>query len=53
MGQLASALAPSIGATWSKVLIGAAVLGGALVAAIVVSLAGSWGISGCWAGSTA
>ena len=45
VGQLAGALAPSIGATWSKVLIGAAVLGGALVAAIVVSLAGSWGIS--------
>ena len=45
VGQLAGALTPSIGATWSKVLIGAAVLGGALVASIVVSLAGSWGIS--------
>jgi Mn2+/Fe2+ NRAMP family transporter len=44
VGQLAGALAPDIGATSSKVLIGAAILGGALVAAIVVSLAGSWGI---------
>jgi Mn2+/Fe2+ NRAMP family transporter len=45
VGQLAGALGPYIGGTWSKVLIGAAILGGALVAAIVVSLAGSWGIS--------
>jgi Mn2+/Fe2+ NRAMP family transporter len=45
VGQLASALGPYIGGTSSRVLIGAAILGGGLVAAIVVSLAGSWGIS--------
>jgi Mn2+/Fe2+ NRAMP family transporter len=45
VGQLASALAPRIGSSVSKALVGAAVLGGALVAALVVSLAGSWGIS--------
>ena len=45
VGQLANALTPSMGATTTKVLVGAAVLGGALVAALVVSLAGSWGIS--------
>ena len=44
VGQLADALTPYIGSTASKTLIGAAILGGALVAAIVVSLAGSWGI---------
>jgi Mn2+/Fe2+ NRAMP family transporter len=45
VGQLAGALGPYIGGTSSRVLIGAAILGGGLVAAIVVSLAGSWGIS--------
>jgi Mn2+/Fe2+ NRAMP family transporter len=45
VGQLASALAPRLGPEASRVLIGAAVLGGALVAAIVISLAGSWGIA--------
>ena len=45
VGQLASALAPRLGPELSKVLIGAAILGGALVAAIVVSLAGSWGVA--------
>jgi Mn2+/Fe2+ NRAMP family transporter len=45
VGQLAGALTPFIGATSGKILIGAAILGGALVAALVVSLAGSWGIS--------
>ncbi len=45
VGQIADALTPYIGGTSSKVLIGAAILGGALVAALVVSLAGSWGIS--------
>jgi Mn2+/Fe2+ NRAMP family transporter len=29
----------------SKVLVGASIMGGALVAALVVSLAGSWGLS--------
>jgi Mn2+/Fe2+ NRAMP family transporter len=45
VGQLAGALTPFIGVTSGKILIGAAILGGALVAALVVSLAGSWGIS--------
>ncbi|HYZ52993.1 MAG TPA: divalent metal cation transporter [Streptosporangiaceae bacterium] len=45
VGQLAGALQPYIGSSASKVLIGAAILGGALVAAIVVSLAGSWGVA--------
>lgn len=45
VGQLASSLAPRLGPEVAKVLIGAAILGGALVAAIVVSLAGSWGIA--------
>jgi len=44
VGQLAGGLAPFIGSTASKVLVGASILGGALVAALVVSLAGSWGI---------
>jgi Mn2+/Fe2+ NRAMP family transporter len=44
VGQLAGALTPYIGSMASKVLIGAGILGGALVAALVVSLAGSWGI---------
>ena len=45
VGQIAGALTPFIGSGESKALIGAAVLGGALVAALVVSLAGSWGIA--------
>jgi len=44
VGQLSGGLAPFIGSTASKVLVGASILGGALVAALVVSLAGSWGI---------
>ena len=45
VSDMASALHPFLGSTTADVLLGAAVLGGALVAAIVVSLAGSWGIS--------
>ncbi len=44
MGQLAGPLSGYIGPGASMVLLGAAVLGGALVAALVVSLVGSWGI---------
>jgi Mn2+/Fe2+ NRAMP family transporter len=44
VGQLAGGLAPYIGSTMSRVGVGASILGGALVAALVVSLAGSWGI---------
>jgi Mn2+/Fe2+ NRAMP family transporter len=44
VGQLAAALSAYLGPMQSKILIGAAILGGALVAALVVSLAGSWGV---------
>jgi Mn2+/Fe2+ NRAMP family transporter len=45
VGDMAAALSPSLGGTTARVLIGASILGGALVAALVVSLAGSWGIA--------
>lgn len=45
VGQIANAMTGFLGSGTAKVLIGASVLGGALVAALVVSLAGSWGIS--------
>ncbi|MCU4187208.1 divalent metal cation transporter [Acidiferrimicrobium sp. IK] len=45
VGQIAGSLTPFIGSEQSKVLVGAAVLGGAMVAALVVSLAGSWGVA--------
>jgi Mn2+/Fe2+ NRAMP family transporter len=45
-GQIARAMAPFLGsARTADILIGAAILGGALVAALVVSLAGSWGLA--------
>ncbi|AUJ29655.1 MAG: divalent metal cation transporter [Liquorilactobacillus hordei] len=43
--DLARALAPFIGSMPAKILIGASILGGALVAALVVALAGTWGIT--------
>jgi len=45
VGELSSALRPFIGSVGAKVLLGVAVLGAALVAALVASLAGAWGIS--------
>ncbi|WP_297344478.1 divalent metal cation transporter [Amnibacterium sp.] len=45
VGDIAGAVTPFLGGMPAKVLIGAAVLGGALVAALVVSLAGSWGVA--------
>ena len=45
VGDLANALVPFIGETAANLLIGASVLGGALVAALVVALAGTWGIT--------
>lgn len=45
VGDIAAALTPALGNIPARVLIGLAILGGALVAAIVVSLAGSWGIA--------
>jgi Mn2+/Fe2+ NRAMP family transporter len=45
-GQIATAMAPFLGsAKTADILIGAAIMGGALVAALVVSLAGSWGLA--------
>jgi Mn2+/Fe2+ NRAMP family transporter len=45
VGQIASAVAPFLGHWQAKVLVGAAILGGALVSALVVSVAGSWGVA--------
>ena len=45
VGEMSSALRPFIGGIGAKVLLGAGVLGAALVAALVASLAGAWGIS--------
>ena len=45
VGQIAAALTPHLGSGTARVLVGAAILGGAMVAALVVSLAGSWGMA--------
>ena len=45
VGQLAAALQPFIGALGSKLLLGVAMLGAGMVAALVASLAGAWGIA--------
>ncbi len=45
VGEIAAAVAPFLGTWPAKILIGVAVLGGGLVAALVVSLAGSWGLA--------
>lgn len=45
VADLAHGLAPATGTGVADVLVGVAVLGGALVAALVVSLAGSWGLA--------
>jgi Mn2+/Fe2+ NRAMP family transporter len=45
VGQIAGALRPFLGANQSRVLVGAAILGGALVSALVVSVAGAWGLA--------
>ncbi len=45
VGQLSGALRPFLGSLGSRVLLGAAVLGAALVAALVASLAGAWGLA--------
>jgi Mn2+/Fe2+ NRAMP family transporter len=45
VAQIAGALSPDLGRGWAEVLVGAAILGGALVAALVVSLAGAWGMA--------
>jgi Mn2+/Fe2+ NRAMP family transporter len=45
VAQISAALQPVLGATGAKILFGAAMLGAALVAALVSSLAGAWGLS--------
>src|SRR5579875_3229140 len=46
VGQIAGALSPYIGPVASKLSIGFGMLGAALVAALVASLAGAWGLVG-------
>ncbi len=45
VSNLANALSPFIGSMPAKTLIGASIMGGALVAALVVALAGTWGVT--------
>ncbi len=45
VGQIAKALTPFVGAIGGKLLFGLGMLGAALVAAIVASLAGAWGLA--------
>ena len=45
VGQMSAALRPFVGATGARVLLGVTMLGAALAAALVASLAGAWGIS--------
>jgi len=45
VGQIADALQSFIGHNQASILVGAGILGGALVSALVVSVAGSWGLS--------
>lgn len=44
-GQISGALTPFLGVVGAKVLFGAGLLGAALVAALVASLAGAWGLA--------
>jgi Mn2+/Fe2+ NRAMP family transporter len=44
VGQISAALQPYLGAAGAKVLLGAGMLGASLVAALVSSLAGAWGL---------
>ena len=45
VGQISAALRPFLGTSGAKILFGAGMLGAALVAALVSSLAGAWGLS--------
>ncbi|HVT70946.1 MAG TPA: divalent metal cation transporter [Trebonia sp.] len=45
VGQISAALRPYLGPAGAKVLFGAGILGAALVAALVSSLAGAWGLA--------
>ncbi|MGV2291655.1 divalent metal cation transporter [Trinickia sp. YCB016] len=44
VGEIGNALAPLLGAQWGRVVFSAGVLGAAMVAAIVASLALAWGV---------
>ncbi|WP_206997016.1 NRAMP family divalent metal transporter [Trinickia mobilis] len=44
VGEIGNALAPLLGAQWGRLVFSAGVLGAALVAAIVASLALAWGV---------
>jgi Mn2+/Fe2+ NRAMP family transporter len=45
VGQISASLRPVLGATGARVVFGAGMLGVALVAALVASLAGAWGLA--------
>jgi Mn2+/Fe2+ NRAMP family transporter len=45
VGQISAALRPALGVAGAKVLFGAGMLGAALVAALVSSVAGAWGLA--------
>ncbi len=45
VGEISAGLQPSLGVLGAKVLFGAGMLGAALVAALVSSLAGAWGLA--------
>jgi len=45
VGQISAALRPALGTAGAKVVFGAGLLGAALVAALVSSLAGAWGLA--------
>jgi Mn2+/Fe2+ NRAMP family transporter len=45
VGQISAALQPVLGTVAAKILFGTGMLGAALVAALIASLAGAWGLS--------
>lgn len=45
VGQMAAGLSPFLGNWTTKILLGVSMFGGAMVAALVVALAGTWGIT--------
>lgn len=45
VGDLVNAIAPFIGTSFAKIFTGLSIMGGSIVAALVVALAGTWGIT--------
>ncbi|MHB1614181.1 MAG: NRAMP family divalent metal transporter [Actinomycetes bacterium] len=45
VGEIAHALTPALGARLAEILFGMGMLGAAMIAALVVSLAGAWGVA--------